>query len=104
MANDRMYLRCVCGDDFMLAKHFVKPWATKPDLEAKLDAWFEKHAVCGSMIDAENQTYPTHPRLVYESDDDYITPEMTAAWEQRTGKSFSEVIADIEKRRAQEKS
>jgi hypothetical protein len=87
-----MFLRCPCGADFMLAKHLLQPWVATGDLEAKLDDWFRDHELCGPK-----DVYPAKPRLVYESDPDYATPEMIAEWERRTGKSWSETLATSER-------
>jgi hypothetical protein len=78
MANDRMFLRCPCGSYFMLAKHFVTPWGTNPNLEQKLDAWFDAHVNCAYELGLAGSEYPTKPRLVFESDDDYRAEMLNA--------------------------
>ena len=54
MANDRLYLTCpLCGQGFMLAKHFADQWYTKPSTPeeawnyvCKLDDFLEQHWNC----------------------------------------------------------
>lgn len=69
MANDRMFLHCPCGDEFMLAKNLGTEWfATEPyELGKRLDAWFEEHMFCDPI--EEGGSFPAWPTLTYEHDD-----------------------------------
>ena len=47
MANNRMMIRCrSCGATLVIAKHFLSPWHTAPDLDDKLSEFFEEHYYC----------------------------------------------------------
>lgn len=53
MANNRLYLKCVCGERLFLGKHYVDGWHIgdyiynyhKPFGEV-LNEWHEKHLMC----------------------------------------------------------
>jgi hypothetical protein len=63
MATDRMWLECICGSPFRLARLDSDIWHTGSgtDLQQRLDAWFEEHANC------DPEFYPASPKFSYES-------------------------------------
>jgi hypothetical protein len=46
MANDRLYLKCRCGETFMLAKFWGgADWAVPHwDIEVQFEEWLNRHA------------------------------------------------------------
>lgn len=47
MANNRMMIRCrSCGQYIIIAKHFLTPWRTVPNLDDKLTEFFNEHYYC----------------------------------------------------------
>lgn len=47
MANNRILLKCVCGEDFVLAKRFLEAYYTvEKDKADKLNEWLEAHRLC----------------------------------------------------------
>jgi hypothetical protein len=72
MANNRMYLHCTCGAQWLLAKHFGAEWSLRAykdgqiadlgsgEFEEQLQEWLDEHAWC------ESGSNGTHFRLEFE--------------------------------------
>ena len=76
MANNRMMIRCrSCGKTLVIAKHFLTPWRTVPNLDDKLTEFFNEHCYCNK---GNHFAYPNSFELISEfregfpSDEDEI--------------------------------
>jgi len=48
MANNRMYITCVCGKSLFLGKSMGEGYYTQGDLSQRYDKFMEEHWICGS--------------------------------------------------------
>lgn len=60
MANNRMEIRCrVCGETIILARCGLGSYSCYPDIENKMNEFFEKHLFC----ERERKQYCGQPEL-----------------------------------------
>lgn len=64
MANNRMLLRCTCGDEYRIAKYYTTTgWYGEVE-EPDFTKWLDAHTRCDS--EAHSIMGPTHIKLEYE--------------------------------------
>ena len=73
MANNRMFLKCSCGEEFMIAKYYpASSWYVPSNQgpEEFIDAlteWLGKHSECDEQCCS--MWGPTHFKLEYEQEE-----------------------------------
>lgn len=72
MANNRMMIRCrSCGASIVIAKHFLTPWRTVPELDDKLTEFFNEHYCCNNI----HNVYPNSFELISEFGEGFPSEE-----------------------------
>ncbi len=71
MANDRMYLKCTCGEMLFLAKTQGGGYFTLDDDDTVkgLDKFFDEHAFCKKLSYDDEYSSNKTLTLIYETDE-----------------------------------
>jgi hypothetical protein len=57
MANNRIYVKCRCGEERFLAKTLGGGYYMRADTAEKFEDWLDEHAFCGGTEDNFDLTY-----------------------------------------------